>query len=119
MRRRSRGSADIPPACARIAAGCGALVLPLCWCGHGQAAAPASLNLTLVEAVHMALRNNRGLLGSRLDRVVQRLSLREAEDRFRPHVTVGPYVKSARDVPGEAGCRPQSRCGSPQVARSR
>ena len=84
-------------------------MLSLCCYGHGQAAAadaavPASLNLTLVEAVHLALRNNRGLVGARLDRVVERFSLRVAENRFRPHVTVGPYVESSRTEPsGDTG----------------
>ena len=100
------------PAGRRIAvlsACCAALMLSLCCYGHGQAAAadaavPASLNLTLVEAVHLALRNNRGLVGARLDRVVERFSLRVAENRFRPHVTVGPYVESSRTEPsGDTG----------------
>ena len=47
----------------------------------------------------MALRNNRGLLGARLDRVVERFSLQVAENRFRPQVTVGPYVESTRTAP--------------------
>ena len=130
MRRLSRVSAGIRPACARTAADsrpagpagrpvtaaraaaggrrnavlsacCAALAL--CWCPHGRAAAPPPLNLTLAEAVHMALRNNRTLLSARLDRVAQRFSLRVAENRFRPHVTVGPYVESGRHVSGDMG----------------
>ena len=92
-----------------LSAWCAALILLPCGSGQGQAAgpeadAPASLNLTLVEAVHMALRNNRRLFGARLERVVERFSLRVAENRFRPHVTVGPYVESARTAPsGDTG----------------
>ena len=87
-----------------LSACCAALILSLCCHGHARAAgpdtaAPASLNLTLVEAVHMALRNNRGLVGARLDRVVERFSLRVAENRFRPHVTVGPYVERTHTEP--------------------
>ena len=87
-----------------LSACCAARILSLCCYGHGQAAGPdaavsASLNLTLGEAVHMALRNNRGLLGARLDRVVERFSLRVAENRFRPHVTVGPYVERTHTAP--------------------
>ena len=85
-----------------LSACCAALILLLCSHGHGQADRPVSLNLTLVEAVHMALRNNRGLLGARLDRVVERFSLRVAENRFRPHVTVGPYVERSRTASSAA-----------------
>ena len=55
----------------------------------------------------MVLRNNRRLIDVRLDRVVERFSLRVAENRFRPHVTVGPYVERSHTEPsvdtGSAG----------------
>ena len=54
--------------------------------------APGRLDLTLEDSVVLALKNNRRLLNARLDREVERFSLRVAENTFRPHVTIGPYV---------------------------
>ena len=47
----------------------------------------------------MVLRNNRRLIDARLGRVVERFSLRVAENRFHPHVTVGSYVEGSRTGP--------------------
>ena len=54
--------------------------------------APGRLDLTLTDSVVLALKNNRRLLNARLDRTVERFSLRVAENTFRPHVTIGPYL---------------------------
>lgn len=58
---------------------------------------PEHLNLTLGDAVQLALRNNRRLFGAQLGRVVDRYSLRLAENRYRPHVTVGALGERSRD----------------------
>ena len=56
------------------------------------AAEPPALSLTLKDAVQLALRNNRALVDARLRRVAERFALQVAENEFRPHVTVGPYL---------------------------
>ena len=75
--------------------------------GEHTDAAPATLNLTLADAVQLVLRNNRRLVGAQLGRVVDRFSLRVAENRYRPHVTVGSHVDRSRtgavDWRSEAG----------------
>ena len=58
------------------------------------------LDLTLRESVLLTLENNRSLINARLDREVQRFSLRVSENRFSPHVTVGPYLEQSRTGPG-------------------
>ena len=73
----------------------------MCCVWQAQAAtsgsgASAALNLTLGDAVRLALRNNRRLIDARLERVVNRFTLRVAENRFRPRVSVGPYTKWSR-----------------------
>lgn len=82
------------------AAVCAAAILWTCGGWHAQAAgsgsiAPAPLELTLHAAIGHVLRNNRRLISARLDRVVSRFELRVAENRFRPRLTVGPYVERA------------------------
>ena len=80
---------------------CASVVLWVCCGWQAQAAAPESgasvtLNLTLSDAVRLALRNNRRLIDARLERVVDRFTLRVAENRLRPRVSVGPYTKWSR-----------------------
>ncbi len=65
--------ADEPPACTRNAC-----------------------DLTLKDAIGLALVRNRPLLNSRLDREVRRFSLDVAEDRWSPRVTVGPFASRDR-----------------------
>ena len=62
--------------------------------------ARGELRLTLEGAISFALKNNRRLVNARLDREVQRFSLRVSENRFRPHVTVGPYAERTGIDPG-------------------
>lgn len=61
--------------------------------------AAGSLDLSLKEGIHLALKNNRRLVNARLDREVQRFSLRLSENRFLPHITVGPYLERSHTDP--------------------
>ena len=66
----------------------------LCWVAQGFAQAPegdtaAQLSLSLEAAIALAVRNNRELVNAQLGRVSERFSLRVAENKFRPHITVG------------------------------
>ena len=51
------------------------------------------LDLSLEDAVSLVLRNNRRLINAHLERVTDRFALRVAENKFRPHVTVGPFLE--------------------------
>ncbi len=55
------------------------------------------LNLTLDEAIQLALERNRGLLNQRLNRETQRFSLDVAEDQYRPKFTIGSSSSHNRD----------------------
>ena len=57
------------------------------------------LDLSLEEAVLLALRNNRELIGARLDRITERFALRVAENKFRPHVTFGSHFDRTHTAP--------------------
>ncbi len=59
--------------------------------------------LTLKEAIGLALERNRPFLDSRLDREAQRFSLDLAEDRWTPKVTVGPFASDDRRGIQQAG----------------
>ena len=58
--------------------------------------ADGTLQLTLADAVGLALARNRGLLNRLQDRDVQRLSLEVAEDRWTPRFTLRPFVSRNR-----------------------
>ncbi|MXW51854.1 MAG: TolC family protein [Gammaproteobacteria bacterium] len=58
---------------------------------RSNSAAPESIDLTVREAIVLALRNSRALENARLDRTVERFALRIAEDEFRPRVTLDAY----------------------------
>ncbi len=47
-----------------------------------------SMELTLAEAINVALRYNRTVKSAYLDRVVQKFDLKVAEDKFKPDVTL-------------------------------
>ncbi len=67
-------------------------------------------DLTLRDAIGLALSRNRALLNSRLDREVQRFSLDVAEDRWSPRVTVGPFSsRDRRDYKAGVGARTSLR----------
>ena len=53
-------------------------------------------DLTLKDAIGLALTRSRPLLNSRLDREAQRFSLDVAEDRWSPRITVGPFASRDR-----------------------
>ena len=66
--------------------------------------------LTLEDAIALALERNRPLLNSRLDREVRRFSLDVAEDRWSPRVTVGPFASRDRqDHKAGVGARTELR----------
>ena len=50
-----------------------------------------SLDLTLQDSILLVLQNNRALVNARLSREFEKFSLQVAENKFRPHVTIGPY----------------------------
>ena len=56
----------------------------------------AKCELTLNDAILLALERNRPLLNSRLDREVQRFSLEVAEDRYRPTFSLNPFANQDR-----------------------
>ena len=61
--------------------------------GEGErGTVPPHLELTLDEAIGLALQNNRSLLDARLARTVQAFSLEVAEDRYRPTASISPSV---------------------------
>lgn len=74
------------------------VLIPLLCCSGGAlanepgAGAPGFLDLTLADSIRLVLKNNRKLINARLDRTVDKFSLRVEENKFRPHVTVGPYI---------------------------
>ncbi len=77
-----------------------ALSLIPVWAGQSTATPPttsAELNLTLDEAIQLALQRNRGLLNQRLERETQRFSLDVAQDRYRPQFTVRSSGSHDRD----------------------
>lgn len=67
--------------------------------GNESGGATGDLDLTLKEAILLTLKNNRRLVNARLDREVQRFSLRVSENRFLPHVMVGPYLERSHTDP--------------------
>ena len=56
-----------------------------------EAAGVSPMELTLAEGIALALRNNRRLLQSRLERAVQKFALRVAEDKFRPDAQIRSF----------------------------
>ena len=106
MRPRGIPGARGPAAAARPLPSCRAavfiVVAALSCCALADTAggdAPGRLDLTLEDSVVLALANNRRLLDARLDRAVERFSLRVAENTFRPHVTIGPYIARTHTDP--------------------
>ena len=88
----------------RLAAGLAGLAVAVAVSGPARGDGPEGpaadgLGLTLRESIELTLRNNRWLVNARLDREVQRMALRVKENRFLPHVTVGPYLEQSHDDP--------------------
>lgn len=61
---------------------------------------PLERELTLAECIVLAVQNNRNLAAGRLDRLSGRLILEDAEDEFRPNVTLD--VAADRTSPASA-----------------
>ena len=55
------------------------------------------LELTLDDAVGLALQNNRSLLDARLSRTLQEFALELAEDRYRPTARIGSSAQAQRE----------------------
>ena len=55
------------------------------------------MELTLDDAIRLALRNNRSLLDARLDRTLEEFALDVAGDRYRPTASITSSVDAARD----------------------
>ena len=68
------------------------VALPAAGDGRGGA---GGLELTLDDAIELALRNNRSLRRARLGRETDRFALEVAEDRYRPRVI---FSASARET---------------------
>lgn len=92
LRRRFRTAVSVlclwPPLLVFAATPVAADELPVC--------TRAVCDLTLRDAIGLALARNRPLLDSRLDREVRRFSLDVAEDRWSPRVTVGSFASRDR-----------------------
>ena len=56
---------------------------------------PLDRELTLAECILLAVKNNRDLAGNRLGRLTDKLSLEDAEDTFRPVLSLG--LSATRD----------------------
>lgn len=57
---------------------------------------PIEFDMTLKDAIGIALEHNRDLLNRRLDREVRKFSLDVAEDRYRPLFSVEPFAETGR-----------------------
>ena len=92
----------------RIGGTCGparwrAAVLALLVAASATVAEPAgtrALELTLEEAIRLALANNRSLERARLGREADKLSLEVAEERYRPQASVGASARTDNRRPG-------------------
>ena len=103
QRRRSSGAAICPPR-HRAPAFVLLLIVPLLLASWSPATGQAqegsdgaALELTLDEAIRLALQNNRDLLDARLARTLQEFALDVAEDRYRPTAAFSPVVRAARE----------------------
>ena len=74
--------------------------------GYSGVAASAA-ELTLAEAIRLALQNNRTLAGARLRREVQKFSLEVAEDEYRPKASIDASADVYDDGREMAGVSPQ------------
>ncbi len=56
--------------------------------GQERPAPPSRLEMTLADAIALALQSNRDIIKARLNRAVQKLTLESAEDEFRPKANI-------------------------------
>ena len=61
----------------------------------------APMELTLEDGIALALKNNRRLIQSSLDRAVQRFALKVAEDKFRPDARISTYRRFESEREGD------------------
>ena len=67
--------------------------------GQGQDGGEgAPLELTLDDAIRLALQNNRSLLDAQLARTIQAFALEVAEDRYRPTAAFSPVVRAEKEL---------------------
>lgn len=69
----------------------------------------AVLEMTLADSILLALDNNRSLINASLQRVVQKLSLEFAEDKFWPNMNITPYIDYS--VMGSSGDQERTASG--------
>ena len=65
-------------------------------------AAGPSFDLTLAEAIALAMRNNRRLINGRLSRAGERFALRVAQDEFKPDFRIGSFRRFETEEGGWA-----------------
>ena len=70
---------------------------------YGKNASQLPREMTLTDAVFLAIRHNRNIKSAYMDRVAQRWDLKVAEDEFVPDLDINPSVK--RFSTGEDGSR--------------
>lgn len=99
-----------------LALPCGIFPAPTYGSGHSEMEAPV-LELTLAEAIRLALQNNRTLTGTRLQRDVQRFSLEVAEDEYRPKASLNASADVYDDGREMAGISPQMNLDIPTGGR--
>ncbi|MYE03245.1 MAG: TolC family protein [Alphaproteobacteria bacterium] len=78
---------------------------------------PPERELTLAQAIMLALENNRDLEGSRLGRLSQRLTLEDAEDEFRPRPSLELSVKGDSNASALSGRTNTSTLGFAPTVR--
>ena len=89
------------------------LLVPLAaaWSQDRDVGEEASFELTLDDAIRLAVQNNRGLLDAQLSRAIQAFALEVAEDRYRPTASLSPVVRADKglgdtaEVSAETGLR--------------
>ena len=68
----------------------------------GAAVAASGIDLTLADAIALAMRNNRQLIGSRFTRRRERFALKVAQDEFKPDFRIGSFRRFETEEGGWA-----------------
>ena len=81
--------------CVALALLAAALCVPAAKAANGEGAvvAASSVNLSLADAIALAMRNNRRLINGRLTRAAERFALRVAQDKFKPDFRIGSFKR--------------------------
>ena len=69
---------------------------------EGAAVAAPGVDLTLADAIALAMRNNRSLISGRLARRGQRFALKVAQDEFKPDFRIGSFRRFETEEGGWA-----------------